>query len=799
MAGHAVYGKPRRRCRPDRFCWRRNFASLSAVSEVGKVASVATAAAVLFAAWLIGGWGGGATVHVVDAVALVAFAGFATVCSVLAARSAYGRQRTAWICMTVGLAGWTLGEVIWAFCRIVLDVDPFPSIADVAYLMYPVGACMALLLLPAGYTRQSRSRVILDGVLVAAALFEVYWILVIRDVNAAHDAGAFAVGLAIAYPVSDLVVVTVALLVLVRARAAQRTTLILLTAGNVLNAVSDTAFVYLTTTGAYDSGHLVDLGWIAGLLLLGVAALHSRHSVAYEDQAPVVPSRAEIWLPYLPILLAAMVCGPELMPPSTLGPVLVSSIVLVAAVLARQFIVVGENRRLLASAAEQALRDPLTGLANRALFNDRLSHAVALHQRDDQSVSVMSLDLDDFKLVNDSLGHPAGDALLAQSAQRLTACVRSSDTLARLGGDEFAVLLEGSADDAHAIARRISRAFDEPFLVDGQEIIVRPSIGLAVASPDGRETTAEALLKQADVAMYSAKRARTGGVHTFSPDMYLMDPIDANGGTRGGALAVRLLGELRSAIANLDLALVYQPKFNLRGSEIVGVEALVRWPHPQRGMLGPDQFLPLVRRHGLMWSMTEVVLAQALDDAAWWRSRGYKVPIAVNLFAPSLSDLDLPNQITRALASRNLSAETLTVEMTEDLLLDNMSRTRTVLDALRRHGIRIAIDDFGSGYSALSYLRDLPIDEVKLDRQFIAPVLVDWRAAAIVRAVIDLAHVLNVTTVAEGVENAETAARLRGYGCDIAQGYFYSQPLTAVEMLELLNSASSKTPAGASR
>ncbi|MCT7659575.1 putative bifunctional diguanylate cyclase/phosphodiesterase [Mycobacterium deserti] len=768
------------------------------MSEVAKVAGVATTAAVLFAVWLIGGWGGVSTLHVVDAVGLIGFAIFATGCSALAARSACGRQRTAWRCMTVGLAGWAVGEVIWAFCRIVLDMDPFPSVADVAYLMYPVAACLALLLFPAGYTNQSRTRVILDGLLVAAALFEVYWILVLRDINEANGVSGFAVGLSIAYPVSDLVVVTIAVLVLMRARTAQRTTLILLTAGNVLNAVSDTAFVYLTTSGGYDTGNIIDIGWIGGLLLLGLAALHSRQASQVEEQTPVVPSRLEIWLPYVPILLAALVCGPELMPLSTLGPVLASSIVLVAVVLARQFIVVGENRRLLANAAEQALRDPLTGLANRVLFNDRLSHAVQLHQRDDQAVSVLSLDLDDFKLVNDSLGHPAGDVLLVQSAQRLMACVRSSDTLARLGGDEFAVLLEGSADDAHAIARRISRAFDEPFIVDGQEILVRPSVGLAVASPEGRETTAEALLKQADVAMYSAKRARTGGVHTFSPDMYLMDPIEANGGTRHGAMAVRLLGELRSAIANLDLSVVYQPKFNLRGAEIVGVEALVRWPHPERGLLGPDQFLPLVRRHGLMWSMTEVVLAQALDDAAWWRSRGFKVPIAVNLFAPSLSDVDLPGQIVRALASRNLSPETLTVEITEDLLLDNMSRTRKVLDALRRQGIRISIDDFGSGYSALSYLRDLPIDEVKLDRQFVAPVLVDWRAAAIVRAVIDLSHVLGVTTVAEGVENAETAARLRGYGCDIAQGYFYSPPLSAIEMLELLDSAS-KAPAAASR
>jgi diguanylate cyclase len=198
--------------------------------------------------------------------------------------------------------------------------------------------------------------------------------------------------------------------------------------------------------------------------------------------------------------------------------------------------------------------------------------------------------------------------------------------------------------------------------------------------------------------------------------------------------------------------------------------------------------LPLVREHGLMRLVTEFVLAQAIDDAVAWYARGVGVPIAVNVFAPSLGDLGLPKRIVNALASRRLSTDALTVEVTEDLLLEDMDRTRTVFERLRENGIRIAIDDFGSGYSALSYLHDLPIDELKLDRQFIAPVLVDWRAAAIVRAVVDLAHVLGVTTVAEGIEDAATVARLREYGCDVAQGYYYSPPLDAAAMLELLSS-----------
>jgi EAL domain-containing protein (putative c-di-GMP-specific phosphodiesterase class I) len=261
--------------------------------------------------------------------------------------------------------------------------------------------------------------------------------------------------------------------------------------------------------------------------------------------------------------------------------------------------------------------------------------------------------------------------------------------------------------------------------------------------------------------------------------------------TERGA-AVRLLGELRHAIDHGDLTVFYQPKFDLRSGDIVGVEALVRWPHPKRGLLGPAHFLPLVRKRGLMRAVTDLVLTQALDDAAEWNSLGIGVPIAVNVFAPSLGDLDLPTHIASALAIRELNPKDLTIEITEDFLLDNIERTRSVLERLRQRGIRIAIDDFGSGYSALWYLRELAIDEVKLDRHFIAPIRVDPRAAAVVRGVVDLAHVLGVTTVAEGVENAETAERLREFGCEVAQGYYYSPPVSAAAMMNLLASGRPK-------
>jgi diguanylate cyclase len=768
---------------------------------------LATAATVGFAAWLINGWGGEWTVRVVDTVGLLGIAVFAAISAALAAQSARGRQRKSWICLTIGLTGWVAGDVISAYYALVLQREsPFPSLADAGYLLFPVGACLALVLFPTGYSRQSRARLVLDGLIIAGALFEVSWVLVLESVYRAGGESPFAQGVSMAYPVTDIAVVTVALLVLGRAQTKQRATLILLLVGNVLNALSDSAFIFLTDNEFSEGANLMDIGWFGALLALSAAALVSRKAPHNEEQESETPSRASMWMPYPPLALAVLVCLPQFRALPGLGPLLVTSTLLVFVVLARQFIVVGQNRRLLEMVADQALRDPLTGLANRALFNDRLTHAMQLHERDNQSVAVLSLDLDDFKLVNDSLGHPAGDALLVMAAERILGCVRTGDTVARLGGDEFAVLMEGQAEHSRLVANRVVHVFDNPIPIAGHDLLLRPSVGLAVASADQPDISADELLKQADIAMYSAKRSRTGGVHTFTPDMHLIDPSELGAArdigrsrARDGAIAVRLLGQLRHAIDNLGLSLVYQPKFDLRDNKIVGVEALVRWPHPERGLLGPDHFLPMVREHGLMRSVTELVFTQALDDSAHWQSRGVRVPIAVNVFAPSLGDLGLPNRIMRLLTDRDLSADALTVEITEDLLLDNMDRTRQVLDSMREHGMRVAIDDFGSGYSALKYLRDLPIDEVKLDRQFIAPILVDPRAAAIVEAVIDLAHVLGVTTVAEGVENAETAAKLREYGCEVAQGYYYSAPLAAPDLLKLLSSNTKAAAAARSR
>ncbi|MCT7659573.1 putative bifunctional diguanylate cyclase/phosphodiesterase [Mycobacterium deserti] len=753
------------------------------------VAATATTAAVALVAWLIAEWGGPQTTEAAAMIGVLAFAVFAALSAVWAGWSSRGRQRLAWMCLAAGLGGWAFGEALWAYYRLVLHADPFPSIADVGYLLYPVGACAALLLFPLGHSVHSRTRLLLDGLIVVGALFVVAWVTVLRFVFGSGSESAFAAVLYVTYPATDVIVVTVALLILVRAK---RPALVLLTLGNIVTALADSAWVYSDARNVYIEGGLVDVGWIVGLLLIGVAALASGRGGVTAEEVLGPPKRVELWMPYLPVAIAAAVCAPFLLTMSGVPPLVVSWALLVSAVMVRQFLVVNQNQRLLAIVAEQALRDPLTGLANRLLFHDRLSHAMQLQKREGGAVAVLLLDLDDFKRVNDSLGHPAGDALLVQVALRIVSCVRPGDTVARLGGDEFAVLTEGGPAQSRRIAHRVVRAFEEPFVVDGHALVIQPSAGLALVPVDDDSVSIEDLLKRADTAMYSAKRSTSGGLQTFTPDM---SHVAANKRDSQGGL---LLEELRNAIDNVDLTLAYQPKFDLDNGDIVGVEALIRWPHPELGVLAPDQFLPLVHRHGLVQSVTDLVVSRALDAAVEWRANGVAVPIAVNISAPSLSDLDFPNRIVRALAERGLTSDALTVEITEDLLVDNIDRAQAVLERLRVRGIRVAIDDFGSGYSALSYLRDLPIDEVKLDRHFVSPILTDTRAAAIVRAVIDLAHVLGVTTVAEGVENGETAAKLQEFGCDVVQGYYCGPPIDAAAMLDLLRRRGQRSSDGSS-
>jgi diguanylate cyclase (GGDEF)-like protein len=773
----------------------------AAVTRLLHIAAFPTVAFLVFAVWLQSGWGGKSALSYVHVAGALGFPSFAAISTAVAARRGHGRQRLTWAVMTAGLVGLELSAIAVVYHRFLRgNVQTlYPMSGMIGFLAFPVVACVAFVVFPAGYPGLARLRMVLDAAIVAGALFVVAWVTLLRDVYSSTGVSGVDQFISIACPASGIVTVTLTLLGLVRATTRWRPSMTLMAMGLTLIAASGSAYVYLYARHIFLWDSPLGLGWPAGLVLVGLAAL-----ISPPDPPKTSPARsallsvpAPMWLPYIPLAIAAGLELAHFRSALNSDPTFVVVPWLVIAVLARQFMIIAENRRLLHRTSEYALRDPLTNLANRVLFHDRLDHVMQLYHRDQRSVAVLSMDLDDFKLINDNLGHAAGDALLVQAAQRLMSCVRAGDTVARLGGDEFGVLIENAGENAHLIVYQIMEAFERPFNADNEEIFMRPSAGLAVATHDDADLTSSALLKQADAAMYAAKRLG-GGLRTFSSDMHLKG--DEGSGFpaadlqpfRGGLSEVRLLSDLRQAIGHRALTVLYQPKVELQTGRVVGAEALIRWPHPVFGLMLPQQFLPLVRRHGLMRTFTDLVLDQALGDAAQWRRHGIGVPVAVNLFPPLVSDANLPGRIFDALQRHGLPGDSLIIEITEDMLLDNIDRTRQVLEALRERGIHVALDDFGSGYSALTYLRKLPIDEVKVDYDLIGHVLTDPRAEAIVRAVIDLAHVLGVTTVAEGVENPQTAEWLRERGCEVAQGILYSPPIAAPAMMDLLVSAASQ-------
>ena len=733
-------------------------------------------------------WGGAGMVRAVDSLTLVASSIYATVWTVFAARYAGGGGRRAWTLLSVALGLGAAGNVVWALHLGLLQDTPFPSSPGLWYLACTLLMAVALTLFPAAPLRGSRLRNVLDGITAGLCLLLLMWIGALHNVYDSYAANRDVPILRVLLPIGDLTVLTTAILITGRAEARYRRELWLLTAAILLLTATDTGYGSFIASGRFHAGSFLDLGWFAASIAFAAAAQLSLR-VFSTHRLETVSSNTSLWLPYVPLLLAGT-AGPAIVMSgfeSLIVPLLMISVV------TRQVVVTAENRRLLADAAEQALRDPLTGLANRTLFHDRLSHAMMLRQRDQRSVAVVSIDIDDFKLVNDSLGHPVADAVLISVGRRIAESVRTGDTVARLGGDEFALLLEGPEEQSYAVAGRVVEAFEQPFSVAGETMLVRPSVGIAVASRDEPDVAAELLLKRADMAMYAAKRSRSSGMHSFSPDMELATPGVIERASRpddrpaaDGAAQIRLLGELRRAIDHAELTLVYQPKIHLRSGRVVGMEALLRWPHPELGELRPDTFMGLVRQHGLMRQVTELVVAKALDDAVRWQSSGVDTAVAVNVFAPDLKDAGLPDALCESLKSRSLPTALLTVEITEDLIVNDIDRVTTVLRRLRDVGIRVAIDDFGSGFSALSYLRDLPIDEVKLDRQFISSITEDKRAAAVVRAVIDLTHELDVTVVAEGIEDAATADWLSEHGCDIGQGYHFGGPVAASAVPQLI-------------
>ncbi|SAK90161.1 response regulator receiver modulated diguanylate cyclase/phosphodiesterase [Caballeronia calidae] len=419
---------------------------------------------------------------------------------------------------------------------------------------------------------------------------------------------------------------------------------------------------------------------------------------------------------------------------------------------------------------ELAYMDRLTGLPNRALFNDRLQQAIAAAMRGNRSLAVMMMDLDRFKYVNDTLGHPIGDMLLCEVAKRLRATLqRETDTVARLGGDEFAVLLP--TDDlaaARLLAARMLSALEEPIMIEGQLVDVGASIGIVSFPQNG--TDMNVLLRRADIAMYVAKRSNLG--------FALYDERhDQNSAER-----LSLMSELRQAVEHDQLTLHYQPKVDLATHRVKYVEALVRWDHPTRGFVAPDQFIPFAEQTGYIKTISRWVADKAIGQCAAWREQGIELAVSVNVSARELIQSSLPETFQGLLDKHGVAPEWIWIEITESAIMDDPNHAIETLDRLHALGIRLSIDDFGTGYSSLSYLKRMPVDELKIDKSFVMGMSQHKDDETIVRSTIDLGHNMGLKVVAEGVENEEMLERLRTLRCDLAQGFHLSRPLPPAKL-----------------
>lgn len=423
----------------------------------------------------------------------------------------------------------------------------------------------------------------------------------------------------------------------------------------------------------------------------------------------------------------------------------------------------------------EALHDSLTGLANRSLFLQKVAE-MGSHAGDGgrELAGVLLMDLDRFKEVNDTLGHHSGDRLLCEVAARLNSALRREDTISRLGGDEFAILLRhlDSVEQAVATAARIAQDLERPFALDDISVDVGVSIGIAISPDHG--TDASSLLQRADIAMYQAKTMNKGAV--------LYSPESDDHSTKRLALAA----DLRRALGEGELIVYHQPKARLCDGVVTGTEALVRWRHPQHGLIGPDEFIPVAEKTGLISPLTLLVLGKALDQCQLWRQAGYEMGVSVNLAVRSLLDADLTDHVSAALEAADVPPSALTLEITESGVMADPTRTITVLEELAASGVRISVDDFGTGYSSLSYLRRLPVHEVKVDRTFVFRLASDASDASIVQSIVELGHNLGLKTVAEGVEDQLSWDMLRSLGCDEAQGYFLSRPVPASTITDWL-------------
>jgi diguanylate cyclase (GGDEF)-like protein len=694
---------------------------------------------------------------------------YVLVAAIVALRATRGHaKRRAWAVFALGLALYAAGNLLWSLWLGHLRNPPFPSVSDGLWLsLYPLSYAGIVGVARFAGDRRVPAGVWLDGVVAGAGLAALGAALVFRPVLATVSGSPVAVATELAYPIFDLLLA--ALVVGVLALRAWRIDRMwgFLGGGFLLLAVADCLYAVEVAGGASNPTPTTNLIYIVAVALLGLAAWQPDPQVR-----PQIAGRSVLMIPAAFTLVALGLLLYDHF--DRLDPLAfaLATVTLIASV-ARMALAVRDLRSL-AQARTEAATDELTSLANRRSFIRRTRAALAPAMLTGARVSVLILDLDNFKQLNDTLGHNAGDELLALIGPRLQGAMRLGDTVARMGGDEFALLLDPSPaeHEVGAVADKLLRALRDPFEVQGLALRATASIGIASFPAHARDT--EELLKRADIAMYQAKTTRNGF------EFYAREQ-DTNSQAR-----LVLAGELAAAVDSDGLVVHYQPKAEAASRRITGVEALVRLRAADGRLVPPLEFLPTAEHAGLSRGITRRVLAIALDQLALWRAAGHELDLAVNTTVADLLDVSFPREVAEELARRGLPPHTLILELTESSVLSDPTRIGNVLAALGELGIGLSLDDFGTGYSSLAHLKSLPVGEVKIDRSFVARMCIDATDAAIVCATIELADKLGIRVVAEGVENEETRAALSALGPQLIQGYLLSRPLPPDELEKLL-------------
>ncbi len=705
---------------------------------------------------LIDGWG-------VDAFELAASA----MC--IASGLSRPRNRAVPLILGASLLSWSLGDLILTVESLGGATPPAPSAADAFYLSFFPVAYVALVLFFRGEARRLTTPNWLDGAVAGLGAAAVCAAFAFNTIARSTGQSSLAAAVNLAYPVGDVLL----LLLVVGGTAVlsgrSKLPWLLVATGIGLNAFGDTFNLFQSSAGGSELGTVLNgVAWPASIMLMSASMwLQPGRSDPLAPQKPT-----GFLLPGLAALssLTILVVG-------TLERVDKIAVGLATATLmaagARTAGSVWKLRALTKERHRMAVTDHLTGLGNRRHLFDVLDAFFAdlgPSAQQQAGLAFLFIDLDGFKEINDSFGHPAGDEILRQLGARLASSLQPSDLLVRVGGDEFAALLmNADADYAAAIARAISASLDQPFAIDAVRAQIGASIGIALAPVDA--TDSDGLMWCADVAMY---RAKFGS----SPFAFYEHDFD-NGGNR-----LRLADELRTAVEESQLVLHYQPQLELTSGEIRTVEALVRWPHPTLGLIAPLKFLPLAEEAGLMAQLTRWVLAQALAQCQAWRSAGRSMNVSVNVSATDLLDPGFADMTRRLLERHDLPAQALVLEITETSIITQFERSKQVVEDLRDLGVVISIDDFGAGFTSLAYLSSLAVGELKLDRGFITRLASGERPrdVELVGATIELGHALRLRVVAEGVEDKATLDLLAELGCDLAQGYFIGTPKPASKL-----------------